>query len=119
MDKNIKRGINYYYQLRVLRSNDKSIHTDWISASLKLDSEKWSCYPNPVTDQLIITTSISDKSKIEMKLYNDLLQQIDQTVIDYKPGDRITLDCKSLAQGHYYLLCGSGNTYTCLRFFKN
>lgn len=119
IDHDANSGITYYYQLRVLNSKDEYLHTDWISASIKSDNIQWSCYPNPVTDQLIITTSIPDKSKIELKLYNGLLQQLDQSIIDYKPGDRITLDCKSLSQGHYYLLCGIENTYTCLRFFKN
>jgi hypothetical protein len=119
VDMNVQPGINYYYQLRVIQSKGDPEKTDWISASLSTPREEWSCYPNPVNDQLEIRTSIAENKLVELKLYNNLLQQIEQTQIEYKPGDRLILNCRSLANGHYYLLCGNGNSFTCLRFLKN
>ena len=57
--------------------------------------------------------------KVQVHLYNQLLQQLDHTEFDYDPGNHITLDCRSLPQGVYYLICGEENEQNCLKFVKN
>jgi hypothetical protein len=118
-DTDILTGEVYYYQLRVLKSTDKSIYSKWIHISVDGEKDYWTCHPNPVSDVLTIYGKNLESGSYEIVLYNQQLQLVEKINLNYKPGIHIQLNCSALSAGHYYLLIGAGNAYNTLRFFKN
>jgi hypothetical protein len=68
IDQEINPGINYYYQLRVLKDKDEYLHTDWISASLQPEIEQWSCYPNPVNESLSVLFELTSSMDLQFRV---------------------------------------------------
>ncbi len=118
-DTNVSPGQKYLYQLRVVQKGHDTLSSAWIQAELDTDRDFWTCFPNPVSDVLYISSSNPETGRYTFYLYNQQLQLIEKINIDYKPGLQIKLNCSDLSNGHYFLQCGTGNILQTLRFIKN
>lgn len=86
-DKNVQPGIVYYYVVREIDSDNKTYLTNIVNAKLEAISfELVNVYPNPITDNTILTIYTHQPKEVKVIVYNELGEIMHQEVRWLKEG---------------------------------
>ena len=75
-DINVTSNVVYYYRLHQFDFNGQSSYSPIVSCELKGQRVKSYVFPNPVTDESILTYSLEQNSSVQISLVNTLGEEI-------------------------------------------
>ncbi len=114
-------GINndkIYYRLQMVDKDGKFTYSKIAVVSITLDGKFFVIYPNPVKDQLILTTnSTFSKAEIRINDQNGKLMY-KQHLENVQAGMQNMINVSKLVNGVYYLQVITGSDIQTTKFFK-
>ena len=70
LDKDVRAGVAYYYRIRQVDTDGSVNYSEVRTAQLAAGSTDFSVFPNPVANQLTITTGTSTDEPTQLQLYD-------------------------------------------------
>ncbi|MBK9328830.1 MAG: proprotein convertase P-domain-containing protein [Sphingobacteriales bacterium] len=105
-DHDVSPGLIYYYQVREVDLDNSSQLTNIVNARIDKDKfELISIYPNPVSDNTVITTYSKEPADITLTIYNDIGQLMKNEIKTMKAGlNEWKIETQQWAKGVYYFI---------------
>lgn len=105
-DFDVQTGIVYYYQIRELDNDNNAYLTNIVHA--KLDKDKFeliSIYPNPMSDNTVLTMYTKDVIDVSLVVYNDIGQIMKNEIKTLKIGlNEWSINTEKWSKGVYYFI---------------
>ena len=116
-DKNVVAGKTYYYRLKMVDANGKTIYSDIKSALFDIDTNnRFSVFPNPVEDKLMIKGLPVNSSTI---IITDITGKTVYKQSTQENREEITIEVSHLLKGYYTVqIIDSGTVISTTKFLK-
>jgi len=102
-DKNVNRGINYYYRLRQVDTDGQETYSEIVIAALKGTAKEIDVFPNPTFGLSTVRFSNNIKGRVAMEILNTQGQVIGAQLFDTDGNARLEVDLSKQAEGVYFL----------------
>ncbi len=119
IDKNVKKGINYYYYLEDIDFEGNSNQSDVVNAKVQMTSQTIEIHPNPIKNQATVLIQSDSKEMVVLSICDVAGRVIYSKEVELDTGANFhEIDVANFADGMYFIYLNERIFKTAKRFVK-